>query len=117
MALEFGNQSKSYLSKLLRANLNSFKSCGYEKITVDGTVKGLTIPTDAKYAVCSLVSTTLTGVVANCLQNRSVTVSATVGMPLRDGNVFDITDTQNLAGFQITQTGAFTTSLYVEYYK
>lgn len=118
MAFEFGNQSKSYLSQLLRNSLNSFKAFGYEAITVDGTVKNLTIPDGAKYALMKLTSTA-TGNAVNYLEfGGSVTpVSTTVGLPIADGTAFDITDAANLAGFQVTQIQAGTHILYVQYYK
>lgn len=115
---EFGNQSKSYLSGILRNALNSFKACGYEAITVSGTAQYLTIPDGAKYALMKLVSSG-TGDAANYLEFK-LPVTASVGMPISDGTVFDVTDAQNLAGFNIIKTtagAAFTTVLHVQYYK
>lgn len=116
MAEIFGNQSKSYLFNLLKNALNSFKSIGYERITVDGTVKNLTIPAESKYALLVLESNG-TGFVARCLQNLGTTVTTTTGMPISNGSVIDITDMQNLVGFQITEISSNTTYLHVEYYK
>lgn len=114
--MEFGNQSKSYLSRLLRGNLNSFKAIGYEAITVDGTVKALTIPSGAKYALMRIESDK-TGVVARYLETTASTVSSTVGLGLVALDPLDITDAQNLNGFRITQAQAGTHTLYVQYYK
>ncbi len=112
----FGNQSKSFLSELVRLGSNSFKSFGYESIIVDSTVKALTIPSGAKYAILSLESDG-SGVVARVLQNLNFTVSSTVGLGIRDGFVGDITDAENLRGFRITETASNTTVLKVEYFK
>lgn len=112
----FGNQNKSYLEGLLRQSLNSFKSFGYQQITVDSTVQGLTIPDGAKYALLTLESDG-TGYVARVLQNLNTVISSSVGMPIANGFIGDITDAENLRGFRITQTGSNTTILNVEYFK
>lgn len=117
MAQEFGNQSKSYLSSILRNSLNSFKAFSYESITVDGTVKSLTIPSGAKYALITVESSVTSGVVARYLETKQSTVTTTLGLALRDGSVFDITDAENLAGFQITQAQAGTHVIKVQYYR
>jgi len=113
----YGNQSKSYLSDLLKLGNNSFKAFGYESITIDGTVKTLTIPTGAKYAMYTVESSVTSGVIARYLENKSTPVSTTDGLALRDGSVGDITDAQNLAGFQITQAQAGTHVIKIQYYK
>lgn len=114
----FGNSEKSYLEGLFRAGQNGFKAFGYEAITVSGTVQYLTVPTGARYALMKLVSSG-TGDAANYLE-FNLPVTASVGMPISDGTVFDVTDAQNLAGFNIIKTtagAAFTTVLHVQYYK
>jgi hypothetical protein len=105
-----------YLYQLKQNALNSFKAFGYESITVNGTVKNLTIPADAKYAVLEFESDAV-GIAARCLQSGVTTVSSTVGIGLRDGTTMDITDMANLAGFQIIQAQAGTHRLFIEYYK
>lgn len=114
--MEFGNQEKSYLSRILRGSLNSFKAFSYEAITVNNTIKTLTIPSGAKYALMKFVSDA-TGNAANYLETGSVPVSTTVGIPISDGTVFDVTDAQNLVAFQIIQSQAGTHTLHVQYYK
>ena len=52
----FQIKSKSYLTELVRLASNSPKTFGCEKIVVDGTVKRLTIPIDARYAMMVLES-------------------------------------------------------------
>lgn len=117
--LQFGNQSKSYLSKLLQLGLNSPKAFSYQQLSIDGTVKNLTIPTGAIYALISVESTITSGVAARYLEfGGGVTqVSAGSGMPLYDGTVFEITDFANLNGFQVTREAAGTTTLNIQYYK
>lgn len=114
---QFGNQSKSYLSDLLKGSINSFKAFSYESITVDGTVKTLTVPTDARYALITVESSVTSGVVARYLETKQTTVSTTAGLALRDGSAIDVTDAQNLSQFQITQAQAGTHVIKVQYYK
>lgn len=114
---EFGNQSKSYLSGILRSALNSFKAFSYESITIDGTVKTLTVPDGAKYALITVESSVTSGVIARYLETKQSTVTTTLGLALRDGSVVDVTDAQNLAGFQVTQATAGTHVIKVQYYK
>ncbi len=116
MSAEFGNQSKSYLSKILRSDLNSFKAFAYQQITVSGTVQGFTIPDGAKYALCVLESDA-TGIAARYLETLSTTVASGTGMPLLNMATFDITDAENLRQFQIIQEAAHTTKLNITYYK
>lgn len=116
MALNYGNQSKSYLEQLLRIGLNSYKSCGYQQITVGATISTLTIPADTKFANIEIESTA-TGNPARILQSTNTTVTSSIGMPLAAGVMFAITDYANLAGFQIIKDQAGTTLLNVEYFK
>ena len=117
--MEFGNQSKSYQSLLLRASLNGYKAFGFEQLTVGNTVVNLTIPTGAKYALIVVESTIST----NCIRYlefggaNKVVNNTTIGIPVSNGSVFDITDAQNLSGFQAIQVGAGTHKLNIQYYK
>lgn len=119
MGLRQGDQSKSYLEIANRISQNSFKAIGFEQITVDNTVQGFTLPDDARYAVCILESNA-TGIAARYLEfggSGTVVTANTVGLPIKDGAVFDVTDRQNLVGFQITEESSNTTILNVQYYK
>lgn len=111
------DQSKSYLRELLRTALNSPKAIGYEKITVDGTIKKLTVPADATYAKITLESADLTGVAARFLETLSIPVTSANGMPLYNGTVSDILDYQNLVNFQIIRSQSGATSLNIQYYR
>ena len=114
--MPISDQSKSYLKELVRIALNSPKAFAYEKITVDGTVKKLTVPADAKYAIITLESVD-TGVAARYLETLSTTVQSSVGMPLYNGTDKDILDYNNLINFQIIRAQSGATSLNVQYYK
>ncbi len=115
-ALEFGNQSKSYLSLLVRNALNGFKAFSYQALTVDATVKQLTIPDGAVYALMTLESDA-SGIAARYLETLQTPVSTTAGMALSNLDRFDVTDAQNLSQFQITRAQAGTHTLHVQYYK
>jgi len=114
MLEQYGNQSKSYLSSLVRQSLNSFKAFSYQAITVDGTVNNLTVPVGAKYAFLVFESSA-TGIAARYLETSQSTVSTTLGLALSNLDRFDITDAQNLVSFQITQAQAGTHTLHVQY--
>lgn len=116
MPQQFGNQSKSYLSELLREQLSNLNAFSYQKLTVDGTVKNLTIPTDAKAALISMESS-IAATAARYLETKQTTVSTTEGMPLKDGTELTILGAQNLSQFQITQAAGGTHTIYITYYK
>lgn len=112
-----GDQTKVYAAKQLQAALNGFKAFSYEQITVSGAIQNLTIPTGAKYALVIVESTEATNIVARYLEFKSTAVAAGTGLPVKDGSVFDITDAQNLTGFQVIQEAAYTTKLNIQYYR
>jgi len=116
-----GDQSKVYIAKQLQAQLNGFKAFGYQQLTVDNTVQNLTIPTGAKYALMVMESDLAT-TCARYLEFKGVSagidvVASGFGLPLSNGTVFDITDAQNLTGFQITEEAGGTHKLNIQYYK
>lgn len=121
MSLSSGDQSKKYLALQVKAAINGFKALSYQQLTVDGTVRYLTIPTEAKYALMSVESSIAT-TCARYLEFKGLTagvnlVAAGFGMPLSNGSVFDVTDAQNLAGFQIIQEAGGTHKINIQYYK
>jgi len=102
--------------KDLRKNIyNSFKAFAYEKITVNNTVKFLTVPDNARYAMMKFTSDA-TGDSANYLEFK-LPVDISNGIPVSGNTVFDVTDTINLVGFNIIQSQAGTHTLHVQYYK
>ena len=116
MSQEFGNQSKSYLSRLERSALNSFKAFSYEPIDIDGTIKNLNIPEGAKYALLTLESAD-SGIAARYLETKQTIVSTTLGMALAHLDRVDVTEAQNLSQVQIIRVQAGVTTLHVQYYK
>ena len=109
------DNSKTYLRELVRQGLNDLEAFAYEKITVDGTVKTLTIPTDAKTAVLALVSTITSSPAVMVRYDANPTT--TDGMPFFNGDRFNVVDAKNLAMFKVTQVAGGTHTLYVEYYR
>lgn len=116
MPQQFGNQSKSYLSAILREQLGNLDAFSYQKLTVDGTVRNLTVPTGATAALISFESSIAT-VAARYLETLQTTVSGTEGLGIKDGTEISILGAQNLSQFQIVQTGAGTHTLYIQYYR
>lgn len=112
---EFGNQSKSYLSELVRLNKYNLLACGYQKLTVAGTAVALTVPAGAKYADITLESTVTASVPVRYLISQAPT--ATDGKALNHLTVFDVTGRPNLEQIKFIQTGAGTHVLHIEYYK
>ena len=115
MGQEFGNQSKSYLSELVRLNKYNLLACGYQKLTVAGTAVALTVPAGAKYADITLESTVTASVPVRYLISQAPT--ATDGKALNHLTVFDVTGRPNLEQIKFIQTGAGTHTLHIEYYK
>jgi len=112
----FGNQSKSYLSDILRSHKNGFKAFSYQKLTIDGTAKALTVPDGTKYAELRLESTVVASVPVRYLITGG-TPTSTDGMALNNLELFDITDYQNIINFKAIQTGAGTHTLHIQYYR
>ena len=106
--------TKDYLKELLQLTRYNMVACGYQKLTVDGTVKSLTIPTGARYALCVLQSSIATPAVRYLEYG---TPSSTDGIPRSDLDAFDIQGAQNLANFKVTQVAGGTHTLHIQYYK
>lgn len=100
---------------ILRALAKNFKAFAYQKITVNSTIKTLTIPKDAKYALLSFESDA-SGIAARFLETNSVPVSTTDGIALSHLDRVDLTDQANLEGFQIIQAQSGIHTLHVQYY-
>lgn len=118
MPLHFGNQSKSYLEKLVMQGLNSPKAIGYEQITVGNTPVALVVPADATYCDISLESSNTTTVaVRYLLLGDKTPPTATNGKPLIHLTEFDLMDYQNMINFRAIETAAGTHTLHVQYYR
>jgi len=113
----YGNQSKSYLSDLLKLGNNSFKAIGYENLSVNSaSVFTPTIPTGTKYMEIR-VESSVTATVAMRYLITGGTPTAANGMALNHLDLFDITDAQNIQNFKVIRTGAGTHNLHITYYK
>ena len=111
------DQNKSYSSKLLELSKYNLTCCGYQQITVDDTAAHLTIPTNAKYAIC-IVESDATGVAVRFLELNDKTLPTdTTGMPRADADSFDISGAENLKNFRVIQAQSGAHLLNVSYYK
>lgn len=115
----YGTQDTLYLRQLVQATRNSYKACGYQQITVDGTVQSLTLPSNAIYALMSLESSA-TGIAVRYLELGSsitaYTPTTALGIGKSTLDVWDVVDTANLVNFRITQAQAGTHTLNIQYY-
>ena len=114
---EFGNQSKSYLSELVKYAKNSFKAFAYENLSISSAaVFTPTIPADTKYAELVLESS-ITATVPIRYKIDGGIPTAVNGMPLNHLDRFDITDFANLNNLKFIRTGAGTYNVHITYYK
>lgn len=114
---EFGNQSKSYLSELVKYAKNSFKAFAYENLSISSAaVFTPTIPADTKYAEIVLESS-ITATVPIRYRIDGGVPTTTNGMPLNHLDRFDITDYANLNNLKFIRTGAGTYNVHITYYK
>lgn len=117
MALEFGNQSKSYLSKLVRHSDNGFKAFSYEKLSISSAaVFTPTIPDGTRYMEVRAESSVTASVPLRFLITGA-NPTATDGMALNHLDFIDITDAQNIQNFKVIRTAAGTHTLHIQYYK
>jgi hypothetical protein len=115
---EFGNQSKSYLSELVRLNKYNLIACGYEQLTVAGTAVGLSsIPPDAKYALVEVESSITTPAIRYLELGNTILPTSSTGIRRSDTEAFDITGRPNLINFRAIQISAGTHKLNIQYYK
>ena len=111
------DQSKSYLSELAKLAKYNLVACGYEQITVTGSLSSLTVPTDARYAIIA-VESDASGVAVRYLELADITVPTTTsGFPRSNNDLFDLQGYQNLLNFRITQAQSGTHIINVAYYK
>jgi hypothetical protein len=112
------DQSKSYLQELINLNKKVLVACAYQKLTVDGTVKSLTVPNGVKYAELKLESLD-TGIASRhlLLGSSGTQPTTTDGIGLNSLDVIDIVGYQNLINFRITRVQSGITILHVQYYK
>lgn len=117
MAFEFGNQSKSYLSKILRHDTNAFKAFSYQNLSISSAaVFTPSIPDGTKYMEIRVESSVTASVPLRYLITGGNPTS-TDGMALNHLDLLDITDAQNIQNFKVIRTGAGTHNLHITYYK
>ena len=115
--MEFGNQSKSYLSELNRITKYNLIACGYEQLAVTGSVASLTVPINARYALIEVESSISTPSIRYLELGSKTLPTTSTGIRRSDGTAFDVTGYQNLLNFRVIQTGAGTHKLNIQYYK
>jgi hypothetical protein len=115
---EFGNQSKSYLSELVRLNRYNLIACGYEQLSVTGTATALlNIPADAKYALMEVESSLTTPAIRYLELGDKVLPTSSTGIRRSNLDGVDISGYQNLINFRAIQIAAGTHKINVAYYK
>lgn len=110
---------KALLRELVRIQNYNLTACGYEALTIDGTVKKLaSVPTDAKYAEITLESS-IAGKSIRYLElgGTGTQPSTTVGIAKQDLDMFDIHGQHNIINARFTQISAGTHTIHVQYYK
>lgn len=111
----FGNQSKTYLERLVRQGNNNPICIGKEILSVS-TIKSLTIPSGATYCEIRVESSNTATPALRYWMDGS-TPTASEGMPLSNLDLMDILNAQNMVNFKVIQTGAGTHTLSIQYYK
>lgn len=114
----YSDQSKNYISELVKLNKANLLACGYQKLTVNGTAAALTIPAGARYAEVTFESSVTSGVAARHLELGDKTLpTSTDGLAITHLLTFDITGYPNLLNFRIIQATSGTHTLHIEYFK
>ena len=112
------DNNKSYTRELVRLNNYNLIAIGYEKLSLNLTVKALTVPDNARYAILKLESN-ITAAGARYLElGDKMPPSATDGISLSNNDVVSIDGYQNLINFRITRTAGISVgTLHIQYYK
>ncbi len=87
------------------------KCVGYEKLTVDNTVKSLTVPTDADRALMVLED----GKIRFRMDGTAPTASE--GLPFAINDSYTVMGEFNLANFKAIRTDAASGTLYILYFR
>lgn len=115
----YADSSKQLIRELIGLTKRRIEAVGYQKLTVDGTVKSLTIPANARYAEITVESSLGVNVAAiRHLELGAATApSSTDGIVKCHLNTFTIESAENLGRFRVTQVAAGTHTLHIQYYK
>ncbi len=121
--MPFGaDSSKQKLIELLQISRANLKACGWESLTVDGTVTGkplASIPAGANYALMVVESTIAGSPAIRYLEcgNTVQTISSTIGIPRSNLDAFDVVGAEQLANFRAIQVAGGTHTISVQYYR
>lgn len=113
------DQNKFYTAELVRIAKQDLIAIGYQNLTIDNTTGGvsLTVPNNAKYALCVIESTAM-GIAIRYLETGPIiVVSSTEGIPRSNLDSFDIFGYTNLINFRAIQAQSGTHSIKIQYYK
>ncbi len=114
------DSSKQLLRELIQISRSNLKAIGWQSLTVDATVGGvsLTLPTNANYALIVVESTIVGSPAIRYLEcgNTVQAVSTTVGIPRSNLDAFDVVGTENLTNFRAIQVAGGTHTLSIQYY-
>ncbi len=102
------------LRKILVNAQNYPRAIGYQKLTVDSTAIGFTIPTGATVALCELESSA-TGIAARYREDGG-TPTTTDGIGRSNLDAFEVLGSNNLLEFKIVQAQGGTHTLHITYY-
>ncbi len=111
----FGNQSKSYLEKLVRQGNNSYTCIGHETLVITGTAQSLVGNVNATNAIIQVQSTVSTTAI-RYWEDGTVPTSST-GFSQGNGAVMELSNQQNIVNFKAIKETAGTTQIVVHYYK
>ncbi len=93
---------------------NDWRAISNQQLVVNNTVKKLTVPTNAKYALIVPESDADGTAIRYWLDGSAPTT--TQGIPRGDLAAFDIVEKQNLINFRVIQAQAGTHNLQVQYF-
>lgn len=113
------DQSKIYLSELVKLAKRNLIAIGYQNLTVDNTTGGvsLSVPLDAKYALV-VVESDATGTAIRYLETGpAFPVTSNNGIPRSNLEVFDLQGYQNMVNFRCIEAQSGTHNLQIQYYK
>lgn len=100
----------------------NIQAIGYEKLAVtDAAIEMLTVPSGTKYCEIVVESSTTTGFVVRYLNFKNAEPatlpSATDGLPIAHGTVFDISNSDAIANFRAIGITGLSATLHIQYYK
>lgn len=114
----YADSSKQFLNELVRLTKYNLIAADYEKLSIDGTVKSLTVPSGVNYALITVESSIATPAIRYLeLGGSGTQPSTTDGLAKSNLDTFDVHGYQNLVNFRVTRVAAGTHTLHIQYYK